>query len=92
MQGVLVDPLTYFQGVLRVSVPDKKIQHGSTRDLKPLQSPALEVVDAHIGCTWVMDAPQARERAVWHLRQLTSAPCLWYRGTDILLQGRPPAP
>ena len=37
IQGVLVDQHTYFKGVFSVSAPDKKIHHGSTKDVLPLR-------------------------------------------------------
>ena len=40
----------------------------------------------------VTDAPEARERALQHPRELPPAPVLRYMGTDIFLQGKPMAP
>ena len=38
-------------------MPDKKVQHGSTRDPKPLLYPVLAAVNAHVGYAWVADTP-----------------------------------
>ena len=38
IQGVLVDRSTYLQGVLRVAVPNRKLQHWSTVHPLPLRS------------------------------------------------------
>ena len=38
IQGVLLDQRTYYQGILWVDVLDRKIQHGSTSDPRPLRS------------------------------------------------------
>ena len=73
-------------------MPDKKVQHGSTRDPISLQSPALDAVDAHVGSSWVTDTPEAKERALRHSAELQSSPVLWYMATDIFLQGKPTAP
>ena len=32
IKGVLLDQWTYYQGILRVDVPDRKVQHRSTTD------------------------------------------------------------
>ena len=87
-----MDQHTYFQGVLRVSVVDKKIQHGSTQDPTPLLYPVSAAVDAHVGCTWVTDTPEAREWALRNSRELPPAPVLRYMGTNIFLQGKPTTP
>ena len=39
IQGVPLDQRTYYQGILRVDVPDRKIQHGSTSDPQPVGRP-----------------------------------------------------
>ena len=39
IQGVLLDQRTYYQGMLKVDVPDRKIEHGSTSDPRPLRLP-----------------------------------------------------
>ena len=43
IQGVLLNQRTYYQGILWVDVPDRKIQHGSTSDpspyIRPLRKP-----------------------------------------------------
>ena len=39
IQGVLLDQRVYYQGILRVDVPDHKIQYGSTSNPRPLRSP-----------------------------------------------------
>ena len=36
---VLLDQRTYYQGILQVDVPGRKIQHGSTSDPRLLRSP-----------------------------------------------------
>ena len=49
IQDILVDQRTYYQGILRVDVPDGKIQHRSTTDGHPLRSPTAEAVARHVG-------------------------------------------
>ena len=71
--------------------PDKKVQYGSTRDLQPLRSTA-PAVDAHVGCTWVTETREAKERALQHSKELPLAVVLRDMGTDIYLQGRPTTP
>ena len=79
----------HFHGVLRVSVPDKKIEHGSTWDTKPQFPPAPAAIDAHVGCAWVTDAAEAKEWALLHSGELLPTLVLRYMGTDILREGRP---
>ena len=57
IQGVLLDQRTYYQGILRVDVPDRKIQHGSTSDPRPLRLPTPAAVARHLGRTWVTSTP-----------------------------------
>ena len=49
IQGILLDQRTYYQGILRVDVPDRNIQHGSTSDPLPLRSSTPEAVARHMG-------------------------------------------
>ena len=58
IQGVLLDQRTYYQGIPRVDVPDRKIQHGSTSDPRPLQSPTPAAVARHVGHAWATDSPE----------------------------------
>ena len=64
IQGVLLDQRTYYQGILRVDVPDRKIQHGSTSDPQTLRSPIPAAVAWHVGRAWVTDSPEQREEAL----------------------------
>ena len=64
IQGVLLDQQAYCQGILRVDVPDRKIQHGSTSDPQPLRSPTPAAVARHVGHAWAMDSPEQREEAL----------------------------
>ena len=80
------------QGVLRVSLRDKKVLHGSTGDRRALRSLAPKAVDAHVGHSWVADSPAAQETALQRSGELASAPVLHYMGTDIYLQGCSTAP
>ena len=64
IQGVLLDQRTYYQGILPVDVPDRKIQHGSTSYPQPLRSPTPEAIAWHVGHTWVTDSPEEREEAL----------------------------
>ena len=57
IQGVLLDQRPYYQGILRVDVPDRKIQHGLTSDPRPLRSPTPVAVARHLGRTWVTSTP-----------------------------------
>ena len=79
-EGVLVDRRTYVQGVLRVSVPDKKVQYSSTGDWRTLLSAAPEVVDVYVGHSWVTN-PVA-------LGRTPASPCPPFHGTDFYLQER----
>ena len=64
IQGVLLDQRTYYQGVLRVDVTDRKIQHGSNSDPQPLRSPTPAAVAQHVGHAWATDSPERREEAL----------------------------
>ena len=64
IQGVLLDQRTYYQGILWLDVPDRKIHHGSTSDPQPLRSPTPEAVTRHVGPAWVTDSPEEREGAL----------------------------
>ena len=92
IQGVLLDQRTYYQGILRVDVPDRKIQHGSTSDPQPLRSPTPEAVARHLGRTWVTDTPNQRQEALAGAPEIQPSSVLRYMGTDIYLQGAPIAP
>ena len=64
IQGVLLDQRTYYQGILQVDVPDRKIQHSSTSDSRPLRSPTLAAVACHLGRTWLTSTPDQRQEAL----------------------------
>ena len=64
IQGVRLDERTYYQGILRVDVLDRKIQHGSTSDPQPLRSPTPEAVTRHVGHAWVTNSPEEQEEAL----------------------------
>ena len=92
IQGVLLDQRTYYQGILRVDVPDRIIQHGSVSDPQPLRSPTLAAVARHVGHTWATDSPEQREEALTGAVEIQPCRVLRYMGTDIYLQGTPTAP
>ena len=92
IQGVLLDQRTYYQGILRVDVPDRKIQHGSTSDPQPLLSPMPAAVARHLGSTWTTDTPGQRQEALAGAPEIQPSGVLRYMGTDIYLQGTPVAP
>ena len=92
IQGVLLDQRTYYQGILRVDVPDRKIQHGSTADPQPLRSPTPEAVARHVGHAWATDSPEQWEAALAGAPEIQPSGLLRYMGTDIYLQGTPTAP
>ena len=62
IQGVLLDQRTYYQGILRVDVPDCKIQHGSTSDPQPLLSSKPAAVAHHLGSTWTANTRTSARR------------------------------
>ena len=64
IQGVLLDQRVYYQGILRVDVPDRKIQHGSTSDPRPLRSPTPAAVARQLGRAWVTSTPDLRREAL----------------------------
>ena len=92
IQGVLLDQRTYYQGVLRVDVADRKIQHGSTSDPQPLRSPTPVAVARHVGHAWATDSPEQRGEALAGAPEIQPFRVLRYMGTDIYLQGTPTAP
>ena len=92
IQGVLLDQQTYYQGIPRVDVPDRKIQHGSTSDPQPLRSPTPAAVARHVGHTRVTDSPQQRDEALAGAPEIQPSQVLRYMGTDIYLQGTSTAP
>ena len=92
IQGVLLDQRVYYQGILRVDVPDRKIQHGSTSDPRPLRSPTPAAVARHLGRAWVTSTPDQRREALARAPEIQPSRVLRYMGTDIYLQGAPTAP
>ena len=92
IHGVLLDQRTYYQGILRVDVPDRKIQHGSTSDPQPLRSPTPAAIARHVGRAWVTDSPEQREEALAGTPEIQPSRFLRYMGTDIYLHGTPTAP
>ena len=92
IQGVLLDQRTYYQGILRADVPDRKIQHGSTSDPQPLRSPTPAAVARHLGRTWVTDTPNQRQEALAGAPEIQPSSVLRCMGTGIYLQGAPIAP
>ena len=92
IQGVLLDQRVYYQGILRVDVPDRKIQHGSTSDPRPLRSPTPAAVARHLGRAWVTSTPDQRREALAGAPEIQPSRVLRYMGTDIYLQGAPTAP
>ena len=92
IQGVLWDQRTYYQGILHVDVPDRKIQHGLTSDPQPLRSPTPAAVARHVGHTWATDSPEQREEALPGAPEIQPSRVLRYMGTDMYLQGTPTAP
>ena len=79
------------QGILRVDVPDRKIQHGSTSDPRPLRSPTPAAVACHLGRAWVTSTPDERQEALAGAPEIQPNRVLRYMGTDIYLQGAPTA-
>ena len=77
---------------MRVDVPDRKIQHGSTSDPQPLRSPTPAAVAQHVGRTWVTDSPEQQEEALTGAPEIQPSWILRYMGTDIYLRGTPTAP
>ena len=92
IQGVLLDQRVYYQGILRVDVLDRKIQHGSTSDPRPLRSPTPAAVARHLGRAWVTSTPDQRREALAGAPEIQPSRVLRYMGTDIYLQGAPTAP
>ena len=92
MQEFLLDQRTHYQGILRVDVPDRKIQHGSTSEPQPLRSPTRTTVARHLGRTWVTDTPEQRQEAPAGAQEIQPWKVLRYMGTDIYLQGPLTAP
>ena len=92
IEGVLLDQRTYYQGILRVAVPDHKIQHGPTSDPQPLRSPTPAAVARHVGRAWVTNTPGRREEALTGAPEIQAFRVLRYMGTNIYLQGTPTAP
>ena len=92
IQGVLLDQWTYYQGILQVDVPDRKIQHGSTSDPRPLRSPTPAAVARHLGRTWVASTPDQRQEALAEAPQIQPSGVLRYMGMDIYLHGTPTPP
>ena len=92
IQGVVLDQRTYYQGILRVDVPNRKIQHGSTSDPQPLLSPTPAAVAGHLGRTWATDTPDQRRDALAGAPEIQPSSVLRYMGTDIYLEGTPIAP
>ena len=92
IQGVLLDQRVYYQGILRMDVPDRKIQHGSTSDPRPLRSPTPAAVARHLGRAWVTSTPDQRREALAGAPEIQPSRVLRYMGTDIYLQGAPTAP
>ena len=92
IQGVLLDQRVYYQGILRVDVPDRKIQHGSTSDPRPVRSPTPAAVARHLGRAWVTSTPDQRREALAGAPEIQPSRVLRYMGTDIYLQGAPTAP
>ena len=82
----------HHQGIQRVDVPDRKIQHGSTSDPQPLRSPTLAAVAQHVGRAWVTDSPEQQEEALAGALEIQPSRVLRYMGIDIYLQGTPTAP
>ena len=87
-----MDQRVYYQGILRVDVPDRKIQHGSTSDPRPLRSPTPAAVARHLGRAWVTSTPDQRREALAGAPEIQPSRVLRYMGTDIYLQGAPTAP
>ena len=88
----MLNQRTYYQGILRVDVPDRKIQCGSTSDPQPLRSPTPAAVAQHMGGTWVTENPEQREEALAGAPEIQPSWVLSEMGTDIYLQGTPAAP
>ena len=91
IQGFPLDQWTYYQGILWVDVPDRKIQHGTTSDPQPLRSPTPAAVARHVGHVWTTDSPEQREEALAGAPEIQPSRVLRFMGTDIYLQGTPTA-
>ena len=87
----MLDQRTYYQGILRVDVPDRKIQHGSTSGPQPPRSPTPEAVTRRVGRAWVTNSAEEREEALAGAPEIPPSQVLRYMGTDIYLQGMPTA-
>ena len=95
IQGVVLDQRVYYQGFLGVDVPDRKIQHGSTPDPRPLRSPTPAAVACHLGRTWATSTRDQRREALAEAPEIQPSGVLRYMGTDIYLSGSansPPEP
>ena len=92
IQGVLLDQRVYYQGILRVDIPYRKIQHGSTSHPRPLRSPTPAAVARHLGRAWVTSTPDQRREALAGAPEIQPSRVLRYMGTDIYLHGAPTAP
>ena len=83
IQGVVLDQRVYHQGILRVDVPDRKIQLGSTSHPRPLRSPTPAAVARHLGGTWATSTPDQRREALAEAPEIQPSGVLRYMGTDI---------
>ena len=92
IQGVPLDQRTYYHGILRVDVPERKIQQGSTSGPQPLRSPTPEAVAYDVGRVWVSDSLEEREEELAGAPEIPPSRVFRYMPTDNYLQGRPMAP
>ena len=72
--------------MLRVAIPDHKIQHGSTSNPQCLRSPTRTAVAGHLGRPWVTDTPDQRQEALAGAPKIQPSSVLRNMGTDIYLQ------
>ena len=93
IQGVLLEQRTYYQGILRVDVLDRKIQQGSTSNPQPLLSPTPAAIARHLGNAWTTDTPGQRQEALAGAPEIQPSSVLRYMGTDIYIsRARPSRP
>ena len=92
VHGALLHQGTYYLGILRVDVPDCKIEHWSATDPPSLCSPTPAAVARHAGRAWVMESPKQREEALAGDPEIQASGVLRYMGIDMCLKGTPTAP
>ena len=89
IQGRVLDQRTYYQGGLRVDLPDRK---SSTVGHPTPRSPTPAAVAQHVGHTCATNSPERREEALAGALEIQPFWVLRHMGRDIYLQGTPMDP